>query len=157
MDVSKIQKINALARELKKHGIVENMEQGAEEAEKYVRGSSKDAKEFKKMQEQEREPEPKDENLKFRKVESTLNQQQEMIKVLQEKINEIIDQINKLQEMQSAQKTLSEERLKQPTEEKQAPLKETRAKEDNKSTPRSGEYKPDDVSIGKMFYFGNKK
>ena len=153
MDISKIQKINALAKELKKHGIVENMEQGAKEAEKYIHGGSKDAKEFNKLQEEEHIPEPKDENLRLRKIESTLNQQQEMIQVLQEKINEIIEEINK---MQPAQKTLTEQK-EEPKEEKQAPLKETKTKEENKSNPRSGNYNPSDVAIDKMFYFGTNK
>jgi parvulin-like peptidyl-prolyl isomerase len=146
MDVFKLQKINALASDLKKHNFAVSSEDAFQQAEQvYVEQApplSEDAPVI---------VEKKVDNLAERRFELILEQNnrkyEQELGLLRSALNSLAVE---LESLKSELRKVHVEPLKQ--KEHQAPLK-TEPKEDH---PRQGKFSPSDVDIQKMFYFGNK-
>lgn len=150
MDVDKLQRINALAGELKKRNIAFSSDDAYKQAEQvYEQGLVQE------MAPQETiVVKPAADMLETRKIELILEMNNKKYESEFERyrtaINALALEIQQLKE-QLSKATFVSEAPKQ--KEKQAELK-TEAKEDH---PRQGKFQPADVDIQKMFYFGAKR
>ena len=91
-----------------------------------------------------------EDSLKFRKVNYKLKEHEELLIAIQNKMNEMITEINNLQKQKKSSSPV------QVPEEKQTVFKE-KDKQKTKPTNRSGDYTPGDVDINEFFYSGSKK
>ena len=155
MDVEKITKINALAKELKKHGIVDSFDEGAELAQEIIEKNEKSYQEFQNQLKRSVEKRV-EETQKQDFLENEINKIKQHLTTLTNKMNEIIDEINKLND--KVDKVMSGSARTQQIVSDNSKIKETtnNKKEEKTSYPRSGNYKPEDVSIEKFFYCGKK-
>lgn len=159
IDVEKLKRMNALSKELKRHGMAYDAREAYAQAQaiiiepKFRKAEESSAEEStEEFSEKSDHYDPSDKYLfeeKFR-----------LMVVAQEKKFEGIfvqfaDKIARLEiELEAAKKGL-QKALESVPKEKQDLLK-TEPKEVKESHPRQGNYTPDDVSLQKMFYFGNK-
>jgi len=149
MDVFKLQKMNSLAAELKKHNFASSSEDAFQQAEQiYV---------DKEVSEISAEPQvvvqQKSDPLAERRVELILEQNnrkyEQELGLLRSAVNTLA---NELENLKSELRKVHEQAPPKPKEQ-QAPLK-TEPKQDH---PRQGKFQPNDVDIQKMFYFGTKR
>ena len=149
MDVEKTQKMNNLAKELVKQGLAPSSEHATKLAEEMI---SKDAPKSEVSESNE---------IAFERLQRKINYELEPLKQqvqsLTNQLNDLRNQvrnlrINQVQERpkQESQAKLVEEAPKEKAEEK--PCCEPK-EGDNQ---RTGEFKPGDVDINKVFYYGNK-
>ena len=149
MDVERLQKINDLALELMKQGLVEDREEAVQRAEDLLRRkddtSLKDAMATQRTAVVE---EPKT-SLTSDKIEEILQKNNtfivKTIKEFQEQISKMQAEINGLRSEVKIQRTAPA-----PQQKLETPKKE------QVDHPRSGNYKDNDVSIEKFFYSGTK-
>jgi|GEM_PF-1990284 len=171
MDVNKTVKINKLAKELLKHGLVDSIEEGMTSAEKHIR------------------EEEGGEQMETQKSEQTsvassqsINQgdNQTNVAILERKLNYLaksfaeqfnaeigevkkqIESINKeLREIRDKIRQASVQRQSQPSQPQQQlhqePPKQQLKKDEAEIKPRTGDLTPDDVDLENYFYFGNKR
>jgi membrane-bound lytic murein transglycosylase MltF len=148
MDVFKLQKINALASDLKKHNFAVSSEDAYQQAEQV-------------FAEQEAPVVAEVQHVVVQKVDSLAERRFELI--LEQNNKKYVQEIHLLrsalgslaQELESVKseiRRLHEQAPSKPKE-KQEPLK-TEVKEDH---PRQGKFTSADVDIQKMFYFGAKR
>lgn len=170
MDVERIQKINNLAVELMKQGLVPDREAAVVEAEKIFR--SQDTDDYSSM----RDTISKVEEHKRREFSGDEKPMaaDEIRDILQQNTNYLVKKLKEFQQkVESLEKDLaflkSEVRLKQPsfTSAPPAASQFSSAPQIPRGSPvqpsapvgnhpRSGNYKEDDVSIEKFFYMGAK-
>lgn len=162
-----MKRINALARELKDHGIVSDFNEAYIQAEKMIEGGLLDRKiddssNINTTNNVQQQPQnnigsakPTFSNtlgvgidaLEIRNMNERIKNIETQLGQVFMKINEIIAQINILEK----RKKESPIEVKQPEQRDfQAQLKSEKVQ----PHPRTGDFKPEDVSIEKMFYFG---
>ena len=146
MDVFKLQRINSLASDLRKHNFAGSSEDAFQQAEQVFEEKQHGAVE---------EAAPvvqKSNGLAERRFELLLEQNNkkyvEEFQVLRSALNSLAQE---LESLKSELRKLSEQAPPKPKE-RQEPLK-TEVKEEH---PRQGKFNPSDVDIQKMFYFGKK-
>lgn len=146
MDVDKLQKINMLANEFKKHNFALSSDEAYKQAEQvYEQGETQIVVEQPIITQRKQE-----DTLETRKIELLLEMNN---KKYEQEIHVLKNAVNMLaQELEMLKAELQKQHVEQPKE-KQAALK-TETKEDH---PRQGKFQPADVDIQKMFYFGNKR
>ena len=154
MDTNNIQKINLLAKELKEHGIACSMFEAQEKAEKMIG----------KIDDKEEKPDEKSMLLEQR-YKFMLNSQNqkltEEIKTIKNTLeavsNDLINLKRQFNDVKQSAKTINQE--KKP-EVQQTLVKDKEVKKEVKETPKETaeeeQINPDDVSIEKFFYFGQK-
>ncbi len=149
MDVFKLQRMNSLAAELKKHNFAQSSEDAYQQAEQvYVdKEPSVVSVEPQVVVQQKVDP------LAERRVELILEQNnrkyEQELGLLRSAVNTLA---NELEMLKSELRKFHEQAPPKPKEQ-QVPLK-TEPKEDH---PRQGKFQPNDVDIQKMFYFGTKR
>jgi len=147
MDVFKLQKINNLASELRKHNIAGSSDVAFQQAEQVFEPSVRQV-----VIEEKPAVAQRVDALSERKFEMLLEQNnrkyEQEISLLRSALGTLANEIECLK---SEMRKLSEQNPKQ--KERQEPLK-TEVKEEN---PRQGKFTSSDVDIQKMFYFGTKK
>ena len=149
MDVVKLQKMNALASELRKHNFASSSDDAFHQAEEVI--------EHKPVQEESHSVvAPKVEKhdaLYEKRFELLLEQQRSKYEQELGLLRSALGVLSK--EVEGLKVSLSKVHEQAPPKpkESQKPLK-TEVKEDH---PRQGKFSPSDVDIQKMFYFGNKK
>jgi uncharacterized protein YnzC (UPF0291/DUF896 family) len=145
MDIEKIKKVNKLSKEFKRHGLTR--EDALSQAGDIV--NEQEVKEFLDQTKKQAES-----------IKNSSSSEQYMI-MLERNNRQIMEEVQKvkqdiakiMQEFEEIKKKIKEQPPAQErSKEKQAQLK-TKPKENN---PRQGKFKPEDVAIEKMFYFGNK-
>lgn len=153
MDVEKLQKINALANELKKHNFASNSNDAYEQAQEAFKMSEKEEKKAEVAPITPEKPVEQETKLDADFFEKKLQLVLEMnnkkydkiIAEMQEGMQQMAQEIIKLRDRPV-------ERVEKIEKQVQKELK-TVPKE---SHPKRGEYTSSDVDIQKMFYFGNK-
>ncbi len=171
VDLDKLQKINALAKQLKEHGIVTSMDDAYHQAEKMVDNGDTSLKnlpvnaniEVKPAAPEAAQAAPQQvsqsgnsiNQLDFYNVQNKLTSVEQQLGQAFSKMNEMISEINKLQsQIQTMQLNAKPVHV-----EKQASLSSSSSSSSpaakTEDHPRSGAYKPGDVAIEKMFYFGS--
>jgi len=145
MDVEKLQKINALANELKKHNFAKDNDDAYAQAETIYCGSAKP-----KLQEEAKPAEVKNDALMEQKFQMLL---QMHLRKYEEEITNLKTAVASLNSELMTMKTKMTEVPRVETREKQQELK----KEPVESHPKRGNYTSADVDVQKMFYFGNKR
>ncbi|MBS3147899.1 hypothetical protein J4219_03365 [Candidatus Woesearchaeota archaeon] len=148
MDVDKLQRINALAGELRKRNMTFSSDDAYKQAEQvYEQGLVQE------MPMQETVVlKPVQDMLETRKIELMLELNNKKYEAEFERYRSAINTL--ALEIQQLKEALSKATFEAPKQkEKQAELK-TEVKEDH---PRQGKYQPADVDIQKMFYFGSKR
>jgi len=176
MDVDKLQKMNVLADTLKQHGLAATREDAANLAGSMV-GTNEEqglsrifVEPEQKVAIQQEENEENDEDMK-REEEQGFGESQ-VKNILQNFADQFCAEINKLNDKvaeQSEQIAKFEAVLnnlnsqpapqQEPAPEPQQPepVQQTiEPKEEKTESPRSGGYSPNDVSIEKIFYYGQK-
>jgi hypothetical protein len=156
-DIGKIQKINEMSANLKKHGFASSSEEAAKEAEKYFKEEIAKAEEgAEKMDSDIGKIERNLEvfkNFTSKEIEALKDDLHSVV----EKMNEIVKFINRIEAQKKAPIDVPEEQEKMPKpptrKQKQATLKNPDPKPKNE---RVGDLKPGDVSIEDTFYFGTK-
>ena len=165
MDAMKLQKINALASELRKHNFAMSSEDAFKQAETVYDGNVSGGPQVLVMEQhpafttQQPTPAaaPADE-MTSRKIELLIENHskkyEEEFSVLRSAINQLIGELNSIKShlAKGTQSSASTDENR-THKEKQAELK-TETKEDH---PRQGKFQPADVDIQKMFYFGAKR
>ncbi|PIN75861.1 hypothetical protein COV18_01630 [Candidatus Woesearchaeota archaeon CG10_big_fil_rev_8_21_14_0_10_37_12] len=146
MDVSNLLKVNSLAQELKKHRFAESSEDAFRQAQEAIE-PRKQAMPLSESMQVDRPTAA----LEIRKVELLLEQNKQYVdqqlSLFRSTINQLIGELN------SVRSQLGKFSESHPIpKDKQVPLK-TEPKVEH---PRQGNFKPEDVDIQKMFYFGNK-
>ncbi|MBW3019253.1 hypothetical protein KY329_03650 [Candidatus Woesearchaeota archaeon] len=138
MDVEKLQKINALANELKKHNFAKDNNDAVSQAEGIYDPKKK------------AEPEPQ---VKVEQIDDGLIEQkfqmllQMHLKKYEEELAGVKNALSQLHSQVAQLKTVKSE----PKQEKQEELKAA------PPHPKRGNYTSADVDVQKMFYFGNKR
>ncbi|MBU0460999.1 MAG: hypothetical protein KJ574_00275 [Nanoarchaeota archaeon] len=166
MDVDKLQRINNLARELMKHGMAGSMDEAVRMAEEKIQGNPEVSNirntmandvisQSQVVPSSSGSSTPKmTEDLEVRKLRISLEDQSKMVNAMAGKIDELVTEFNRLQQEINRLKTIQvppagdkegQTQFRQPAEEKKSG-----------AHARSGNYKPEDVAIEKMFYYGNK-
>lgn len=168
MDVERVQKINNLALELMKQGLIKDREEAVKQAERIL--AKKDCSSL-----GEAVNEVKEMDLNMEKVEEELSKEK-IKEILEKNTIFIVKKMNGYQEqMEELKKEISELKKElsgirydvvnlpkeQPLKEavKAEPQQKLEAGKNNNSTedhPRSGSYNNVDVSIEKFFYSGSK-
>lgn len=153
MDVEKLKKINQLSKEFKKHGMA--MEDAIREAGDTIH--EPEIKEFlQKSKEQiDSTKNPSSAEQYIVLLERNNRKIMEEVQNVKEEIKKIMNEFAEIKKQlqEPPAKTIREEIPQQKKTEKQTQLKQKK----KQSNPRQGDYTSDDVSIEKMFYFGNKK
>lgn len=150
IDVEKMKKMNSLVKEFKKHG----MNADSTEATNQIKGMLyKQAPEQREMQGIHAAESVEGTELIEQKYQLLLEMNnkrfQQEIEALKTALNNLGSE---LQMLKAELKRVAEQPLQKPKEkDKQEVLKTV----PNEAHPRQGNYKPEDVSIEKMFYFGN--
>ena len=147
MDVDKLQKINLLANELKKHNFAFSSDDAFKQAEQvYEEGAQQIVVEEKPFVQQQSS------GLETKKVELILEMNNKKydqeFAALRNAVNMLAQE---LEVLKGELRKYSDEHPRQ--KEKQVELK-TEVKE---AHPRQGNFQPSDVDIQKMFYFGAKR
>ncbi len=156
MNIEQLRKVQETAKKLRQHSIVDSTNEALEEVKKQldIGGAEVPAITISKIDQrssttiikstggQMDEEKLKEVNEKISRHAELIDKQAKLIYQLQEKINEIIREIHKMQTTMPTQNPKERQRVLE-TEEK-------------KEHPRSGGYKPEDVAIEKMFYSGSK-
>jgi hypothetical protein len=151
MDVEKLRRINMLSHELKKHGMADSSTDAYNQAQQMVQVIPKT-----NSAPQESvviEAAPVAEPLAARQFQIEVDKIQkafsEELDVIRNAMNQVIMEVNSLRE------DLSKAQAAQPPKQKE---KQVELKTEVKvSHPRQGDWKPGDVDIQKMFYYGTKK
>jgi hypothetical protein len=149
MDVFKLQRMNSLAAELKKHNFASSSEDAFQQAEQVYadKAVSEISAEPQVVVQQKSDP------LAERRVELILEQNnrkyEQELGLLRSAVNTLA---NELESLKSELRKVHEQ-APPKIKEQQVPLK-TEPKEDH---PRQGKFQPSDVDIQKMFYFGAKR
>jgi hypothetical protein len=151
MDVEKLRKINMLSHELQKHGMADSSTDAYAQAQQMVQVIPKQTVSAAAQESVVLEAAPVAEPLAARQFQMEIEKIQkgfsDELDVMRSAINQIISEVNALREDLSKAQTAQPPKQK----EKQVELK-TAPKE---SHPRQGDWKPGDVDIQKMFYYGN--
>lgn len=168
-DPFRVSKVNALARELLKHGIASSMDDAIKQAERLVKGESpKDIKnpaplvsenisssEEKKETPQQSSASEQDSNENYSKLLKEINalkkaveDNKNAISVVTNKMNEIIAEINKIESGSVVQNK------PKPSNNQ---VKSSDDKQQMQANLRTGELQPGDVKIEDYFYSGSKK
>ncbi len=158
MDVERIQKVNNLALDLLKKGLVQNREEAVREAEKIFREKAADYSDLRETMEEvsrEANPAPRhQEDLSQEKIRDILQQNTQFL-------------VKTIQEFQSQMKVMEDELS--TVREKLAQLRASPAQEQKTleradpplkgpvSHPRSGNYAEEDISVEKFFYTGSRR
>jgi len=147
MDVEKLRRVNQLSAELRKHNMAATSDDAFSQAEQIVRQD--DVREFlQRAKESEKDVNnPSSDQLYQIKLERDNRQLAEHIQKLYQEVGHLKAEMEQLKKAPPIQQP-----AEKPKVEQQAVLK-TEKKEPH---PRQGDFKPDDVSVEKMFYFGNK-
>ena len=183
-DIERVKKIEALARELMKHGFANNIQDAVSQAEKATQSKSEVNIPSANPKAQENKMTDIQYNEDFKRLSLQINQQKSMITEVQSKMNEMIGEINKFDkkigQMSAIISGLQQAPAKQPApessqESKQAeqpkpePKPEQQPQPDSRgiiaSSPekrgvgaapevRTGQFKPGDFNINKIFYSG---
>lgn len=91
--------------------------------------------------------------LEFRNMKEKMDAMEQQMGMIFTKMNEIITELNRVDKKRADSPI--EVRNPREVEEKQREMQTNlKSQEAPASHPRSGDYKPNDVSIEKMFYFG---
>ncbi len=152
MDLDQLQRINALSHELKKHKMAGTSEEAFTQAQQIIQVLPRqNAQEQQESVTIETAPAPNlIETRQFQiEMERMRNAFAEEIDVMRTAMNQLITEVNSLREELSRVKSAQPPKPK----EKQAELKT----EPKTAHPRQGDWKPGDVDIQKMFYYGTKK
>jgi len=151
MDMDQLRKINQLSSELKRHGMAGSSTDAYQQAEEIIQVTHKPAP-VEQGESVVVEQAPAD-PLVARQFAVELERMQKehavQLDVLRNAMNQLIAEVNSLRDEFS--KAQSEQPPKQ--KEKQAELKT----ENKEPHPRQGHYKPGDIDIKSVFYFGTKK
>ncbi|MBR9676810.1 hypothetical protein GOV04_01600 [Candidatus Woesearchaeota archaeon] len=168
MNVEKLQKLNKLSKELQKHGIALDSQSASEQAQQIIPDANNEAgfigeamqSPTSQVDESSITPtgvtvDADETSLQMRKQNVKLEDHTNQINVMQDKINELISYVKNLEEqltnLKPAQTTIEQAAKKsKPKEEK---LKDAKTEGGH---VRSGNYKPEDVAMEKVFYFGSK-
>jgi hypothetical protein len=169
MDIDRLQKINALAREYVKHGMATSMDEAVRMAEDKFRdafgerlpnpAAMKAEKQAAQQAAQQASQQPQaSSNIddKSRSVVSELTNiveaQAKQIELISAKMNEMIKEINDMKEqVEKASKPFT---VPQTGADGQTQFKKPQA-EAPKNHARTGNYKPGDISVEKFFYSGS--
>jgi len=154
MDVEKMKRINALARELKDHGIVSDFDEAYKQAEKMIEGGLIERPVAEAQVSEVRQ----DNTLKpsiglgvdaldIKNISERMKNLENHVGQVFVKINEIITEINLIEKKKRDSPMVTHQ---EPHKEQQAHLKDEKVQ----PHPRTGDFKPGDVAIEKMFYFG---
>lgn len=167
MEVEKIRKMGELSKELRKHGFAESSDDALKQTEQiykenYLGEEIMQAKPPEIAEAQREAQEQTQENqtqapttestspqLLTEHIERIEKVEKDVLRIF-EKMNEIIKTINLFEEkFDKIQVAGAEEKPKETQTKIPEPEKKT-------ESPRSGDYKPKDVEIDKIFYYGNK-
>ena len=150
MDVEKLQKINALARELLQHKMASSMDDAVKMAEEQLRGKPivSEIRQTMEPPKPVQEPQKEASSDEVKRLMKKVDEHASVIDSMSKKMNEMISEINNLQSELKRVKTIQVPEGKEQSKLRPPEKKEAHAK--------VGIYNPDDVSIEKMFYFGQK-
>ena len=163
MSVEDIQKVNDLAQELLKKGFVGSREEAVQKAQEMLNKEITGAAQIKETDEKQNIAASGDDPEKLRNmvertkeyVERQFNGYKNALIALEKEINALKQQVSELK-TKAAKPDPAEEPMK--VEKSGDPAEEPQKVEEKKdSHPKVGRNNPEDVSIEKMFYFGNKK
>ncbi|MFQ5621024.1 MAG: hypothetical protein ACE5FT_04230 [Candidatus Nanoarchaeia archaeon] len=164
-DIERLKKISQMSKELQKHGIATNSEEGFKQSEAIYQASTPNMEVNKDLTSSHVE-QPSAEAATaqqvntgalsdFQRFQNTVNDRlgklESGLTNVIGKLNEMIKEINRL-----------EGRLEQggvpelPKERQETIAPKEEPKKEAESQSRSGEYTPGDVAIDKIFYYGNK-
>ncbi|MFC1728050.1 hypothetical protein ACFLZ7_01130 [Nanoarchaeota archaeon] len=146
MDIEQLRKVQETADNLKQHNIVESTQEALDQVNKDLNIEGTDVPDINISKTDRKGVEMNDDvqdlRRRLEKHSELISKQAKMIYELQGVVNELIKEVNKLE---------TSEPTKNPRERQK--MLDTEEKKDH---PRSGGYKPEDVSVEKMFYSGVK-
>jgi len=124
-DIERVKKIEALARELMKHGFANNIQDAVSQAEKATQSKSEVNIPSANPKAQENKMTDIQYNEDFKRLSLQVNQQKSMITEVQSKMNEMIGEINKFDkkigEMSAIISGLQQAPVQKPVQEQQPP------------------------------------
>ena len=154
MDIDATIKVNELAKDLLKKGLVPSSEEASELAERMIQKGAipKSKKSSDKGADYEK-------YLIFlerteRKINHELNSLKGQISSVKSELSVLRGDVNHIKLNKPVEKIEKQQKLVEGTEE---PIKEQPKQESKAGNQRQGDFKPGDVSIEKIFYCGNKE
>jgi len=169
MDIEKTKRVNALARELKEHGIASDYEDAYRQAEKMIE-SGLESPDSQSDDISIRPYVPKEEPVKqasqpslgldaleTRNMKNRLDALEQQLNIMFLKINEIVTEMNHAEKKKAESPIEIRHTREEEKEEKQRDTQANLKTQHSEAHPRTGDYKPSDVSIEKMFYFGGSR
>jgi hypothetical protein len=163
MDIEKMKRVNALARELKDHGIVSDYDEAYKQAEKMIESGMEtppaneeiSIKPYSEAKQNTGGLGMGFDALEIKNMKDKIDAMEQQMSMIFMKMNEIISEINRLDKRRMDSPI--EVRDPKEVEEKQREMQTSLKKQEVEPHPRSGDYKPGDVAIEKMFYFGGSR
>lgn len=149
MDVEKLRKVNQLSAELRRHNMASSSDEAFDQAEKIIH--QQEVREFLQRSKEvtESTKNPTADHLYQVNLERQNRYLNEQIQKLNGQLEQLKAEVEQLKQTPKAQPIQIQAA---PKVEKQAVL-QSKTEEPH---PKQGNFSPDDVSIEKMFYFGNK-
>ena len=172
IDIEKLQKVNSLSLELKRHNLAGDMMQATAQAESMI-DSNRDMSYIQKetvLDQAKRYGEDyATVNAQVRNLQNTVRQQQTIIEELQKRMEQLNFQFNlvKNQQVQQPQRQVQqhtqqnsfaqEAQIQQPTGCQMPGTPRPQATQQREAHAKVGNYNPGDVSVDKIFYSGSRK
>lgn len=152
MDVTKLQKANKMSKELQKHGIAADSQEGYDQAQEMLKSEKLKTNEVEKVAEESNDTLNRIERNfdMFKKgTDERLNSMQSTVSDIVSKMNEMIKIVNEV------------EKLKDHITSESGPIPKAKQKKlkDTKEAPKNekrGDYEPGDVDVTEVFNFANK-
>jgi hypothetical protein len=160
ISIEHIQKINNLVQELLKKGVAETREDAVRMAESYLNKKIV-SEQQKKTETNDKAPE-KDIDYYMNIFERTKDYMQKELRNFRQALEAIAKEIGHLKKEISDLKTRGEARSAKNSEldgknvKEAAGQKKLAEEKDKEFHPKQGRFNPNDVSVEKMFYYGNK-
>jgi len=152
MNVEKLKKINQLSKEFKKQGMA--MEEAISQASESV--NEKEVKEFLNQSKKEMESSnPSATEQYIIMLERNNRKIMEEVQKVKQEITKILNEFEQIKRQINQPQNTSKDQTTEPKPTKKA-QKQTRLKNKKQDDQHKEGFTPEDVSIEKMFYFGNK-
>ena len=152
MDLDQLKKINNLSHELQRHGFTDSSEESYNQAEQIIQIVPKQTTSIPAQETEVVQMTNTDvlEERQFQiQVEQLTKQFNKELDCFRDAINELVREVNTLKEEIHKLKA-------QPAQPKEKQVLLPTESQPEEPHPRQGNFKPSDVDIQKMFYFGNK-
>jgi uncharacterized protein YoxC len=154
MDITKLQKANKMTKELQKHGIAADSQEGYEQAQDMMQSQKVVTNKVETVADESNDTLNRIERNfdMFKKgTDERLNAMQTTVSDIVSKMNEMIKIVNEVEKIKDSISSGST-----PTEKAAPKPRQKKLKEEKPKNEKRGDYEPGDVDVTEVFNFSNK-